>query len=214
MTSRHALVVGASGLAGWGVANVLLDQYPSPGAFSTVTALVNRPMTVEESYWPHHSGGPKLNLVSGVDLTKGSAAEFTTLINEKVSNFSTVTHVFYFGKQIAARKLPKHTDAFQKSIQGGREREQGQSRHGAARARSAQQQLSRLGVLRLSNWAQSDYSLHSYCRPLKDYKANTLRHQAYGAHIPQKILSVPLKEEDAKVEDGAADTTRKLPSIH
>ncbi|KAK4698536.1 hypothetical protein P7C70_g7738, partial [Phenoliferia sp. Uapishka_3] len=141
MTSRHALVIGASGLAGWGIANVLLDGYPTAGAFEKVTALVNRPMTVAESYWPQHPGGPKLNLVSGIDLTKGSAEEFLQRVNEKVPDFSTVTHVFYFAYK-----------------EGGNESEVNHA-------------------------------------------------MAYGAHISGKILSVPLKEEDAKVDEGADDTT-------
>lgn len=106
MSSRHALVVGASGLARWGIANVLLDQYPPQGAFEKVTALVNRLMTVEEAYWPQHSGRPTLNLVSGVDLTKGSADGFTALINEKVSDFSTVTHVFTLARTFVEMSGP------------------------------------------------------------------------------------------------------------
>lgn len=45
----HALVFGASGLAGWGVVDQLLENYPAEGTFSKVTALVNRPFSVAES---------------------------------------------------------------------------------------------------------------------------------------------------------------------
>jgi hypothetical protein len=74
----HALVFGASGLAGWGVVDQLLSDYPVPGTFSTVTALSNRPLIVEDSFWPVRRSGdgvPKFDLISGVDLMKGSMDE-------------------------------------------------------------------------------------------------------------------------------------------
>lgn len=91
--SAHALVFGASGLAGWGVVDQLLSNYPFEGTFSKVTALANRPLNVEDSYWPSPSL-PKLNLVSGINLTsEGFAHEFAS----KVEDLGSVTHVFYFG---------------------------------------------------------------------------------------------------------------------
>ena len=98
-SGAHALVVGASGVAGWAVVDQILEQYPNPGTFSTVTALVNRPLTVADSGWPELSPQlPQLDLVSGIDLTTGTADEFNVILNEKVTDVSRVTHVFYFGR--------------------------------------------------------------------------------------------------------------------
>lgn len=67
----HALVFGASGLVGWGVVDQLLSNYPAQGTFSKVTALVNRPLDIKDSFWPEESPArPKLELVSGFTLPK------------------------------------------------------------------------------------------------------------------------------------------------
>ena len=98
-SGAHALVVGASGVAGWAVVDQIIEHYPNQGAFSTVTALVNRPLTVADSGWPEHSPSrPQLDLVSGIDLTSGTADEFGNVLEEKVKDVSRVTHVFYFGR--------------------------------------------------------------------------------------------------------------------
>jgi hypothetical protein len=99
-SGAHALVFGASGLAGWGVVDQLLDNYPLQGTFSKVTALINRPFSVTESYWPSPSPSrPKLNLVSGVNLAvaEQTVEDFTALFKEKVEDIANVTHAFYFG---------------------------------------------------------------------------------------------------------------------
>ncbi|KAJ7579828.1 hypothetical protein C8J56DRAFT_1016255 [Mycena floridula] len=88
----HALVFGASGLVGWGVTEQLLLNYPNPETFGKVTALVNRPLEVEDSCWPKSD---KLQLVSGVDLTKGSVNEFARSLKERVTGIEKVTHVYY-----------------------------------------------------------------------------------------------------------------------
>jgi len=94
----HALVFGGSGLAGWGVVNTLLSGYPAPGTFSNVTALVNRPMTVEESFWPVKHDGITFELATGVDLTSGTHEEFNARLKEKVKDLGSVTQVYYFGE--------------------------------------------------------------------------------------------------------------------
>ena len=97
-SGAQALVFGASGLAGWGVVNQLLENYPAKSSFSGVTALVNRPLSIESSYWPSLSPlRPRLNLVCGIDLLHGSVEEFASLLKEKVEDIANVTHVFYFG---------------------------------------------------------------------------------------------------------------------
>lgn len=97
-TGAHALVFGASGLAGWGVVDQLLSNYPAQGTFSQVTALVNRPFNVADSYWPSPSPSrPKLQLVPHVDLLKGPVDHFTAFLKREVGDIENVTHAFYFG---------------------------------------------------------------------------------------------------------------------
>lgn len=97
-TGAHALVFGASGLAGWGVVDQLLSNYPAQGTFSRVTALVNRPFSVADSYWPTASPSrPELQLVSHVNLLKGSVEALTDFLKREVGDIGSVTHAFYFG---------------------------------------------------------------------------------------------------------------------
>ncbi|KAJ7683852.1 hypothetical protein B0H17DRAFT_985650 [Mycena rosella] len=93
--SAHALVFGASGLAGWGVAEQLLENYPTKGTFSKVTAVVNRPMSVADSLWPTPES-PTLDLVTNINLTEGTVETFTALLKDKVKDIASVTHVYYF----------------------------------------------------------------------------------------------------------------------
>ncbi|KAJ7661383.1 hypothetical protein DFH06DRAFT_1281487 [Mycena polygramma] len=94
-THAHALVFGASGLAGWGVVEQLLENYPAKGTFSKVTAVVNRPINVADSLWPTPDS-PSLDLVTGINLAQGTVESFTALLAEKVKHISNVTHVYYF----------------------------------------------------------------------------------------------------------------------
>ncbi|KAK0647305.1 Short chain dehydrogenase sirS [Lasiodiplodia hormozganensis] len=97
MSENHALVFGASGLAGWAVVDELLSNYPAHGTFRKVTALVNRPLKLEDSWWPAPSPDrPELELIAGVNLLNGSVEEFTAFLKDKVKGVDTVTHVFYF----------------------------------------------------------------------------------------------------------------------
>ncbi|KAJ7775665.1 hypothetical protein DFH07DRAFT_87802 [Mycena maculata] len=93
--AAHAIVFGASGLAGWGVVEQLLENYPAQGTFYKVTAIVNRPMSIADSSWPTPDS-PALDLVTHVDLSEGSVEDFTALLKEKVKDIATVTHVYYF----------------------------------------------------------------------------------------------------------------------
>lgn len=99
MSGNHALVFGASGLAGWAVVDELLSNYPAHGTFRKVTALVNRPLKLEDSWWPAPSPDrPELELIAGVNLLNGSVEEFTAFLKDKVKDVGAVTHVFYFGQ--------------------------------------------------------------------------------------------------------------------
>ncbi|KAI4132091.1 MAG: hypothetical protein LQ341_006306 [Variospora aurantia] len=94
---KHALVFGASGLIGWGVVDQLLSNYPAQGTFSTVSALVNRPLRVEDSFWPERSPAtPDLQLVSGVNLAGTTIESLEKLLLREVRGIENVTHVFYF----------------------------------------------------------------------------------------------------------------------
>ena len=96
VSGAHALVFGASSLASWGVVEQLLSDYPVKGTFSNVTALVNRPLNISDSYWPTPRS-PELELVSNVNLAEGTGDEFTGLLKGKVRDIANVTHCFYFG---------------------------------------------------------------------------------------------------------------------
>jgi nucleoside-diphosphate-sugar epimerase len=92
----HALVFGASGIAGWGVVEQLLDNFPAKGTFSNVTAVVNRPMRIVDSFWPTPDS-PALDLVTNIDLTQGTVETLAAILKDKVENIAAVTHVYYFG---------------------------------------------------------------------------------------------------------------------
>lgn len=97
-TGHHALVIGASGLIGWSVVNQLLRPYPAPSPFSKVTALVNRPLGLEDSFWPQPASGyPQLSLTAGVNLLC-SDREFEETLKEKVPDVDSISHVYYFGR--------------------------------------------------------------------------------------------------------------------
>lgn len=75
--------------------NALLQGYPSEDAFASVTALTNRPVSLQDTLWPK---SPKLDLVSGIDLL--ADAKLETLEDElkrKVANADKITHVYFFG---------------------------------------------------------------------------------------------------------------------
>jgi nucleoside-diphosphate-sugar epimerase len=101
----HALVIGSSGIIGWSVVNQLLAPYPSPSPFRKVTALVNRPLRLEDSFWPEKApGGPELALASGVDLLCGDD-EVERGLREKVDDVESVSHVYYFGELTVLREV-------------------------------------------------------------------------------------------------------------
>jgi hypothetical protein len=98
---NHALVFGASGISGWAIVNQILSDYPAKGVFSAVTALTNRPLPAEYTTWPKDS---RLDVVSGLDLMKGSQEDLEAAMKEKIKGIEDVTQVYFFGK-IARRQL-------------------------------------------------------------------------------------------------------------
>ncbi|KAL9000514.1 MAG: hypothetical protein Q9169_000807 [Polycauliona sp. 2 TL-2023] len=105
--TRHALVFGASGLIGWGIVDQLLSNCPSPGTFAQVTALVNRPLELQDFFWPLPAGHPlnvqdspeqpELQLVSGINLADRTVDGVTELLQAKVKGSQYITHVYHFG---------------------------------------------------------------------------------------------------------------------
>jgi hypothetical protein len=94
-TKRHALVFGASGVTGWSVVNQLLLDYPASGTWDKVTALTNRPLSLEVSQWPKTG---KLSIVSGLNLLEPSQEVFNETLRKASPDIDTVTHVFYYGQ--------------------------------------------------------------------------------------------------------------------
>ncbi|OSS43527.1 hypothetical protein B5807_11868 [Epicoccum nigrum] len=94
--NNYALVIGASGLIGWSVVNQILRCYPAEGTFNRVTALVNRPLDLEKSFWPRSTDStPELDLISGINLLC-SDEELEATLKEKIVDVNLITHVYYF----------------------------------------------------------------------------------------------------------------------
>lgn len=97
-SNRHALVFGGTGLIGWGVVNELLSGYPEQGVFDRVTAVTNRLLKLEDTYWPEALPGLlELQICSGVDLLNGTGEDLAATLEKSVLGVEGVTHVFYFG---------------------------------------------------------------------------------------------------------------------
>ncbi|KAM0298070.1 hypothetical protein ACHAPM_008766 [Fusarium culmorum] len=91
---NHAVVFGATGLIGWAAVNQLLSSYPAPNTFASVTAVSNRSLDAQRTFWPKESSErPKVQLVSGVDLKSGELKE---QLKDNVAGIEKTTHVFYF----------------------------------------------------------------------------------------------------------------------
>jgi hypothetical protein len=92
--SKSALIFGASGVSGWSFVNEILHDYPKKGIWGKVHALTNRPLSQEQSFWPKDS---RLNIVSGIDLLKGSQEELERELKNNVDGIERVTHIYYLG---------------------------------------------------------------------------------------------------------------------
>lgn len=90
--SKSALVFGASGVTGWSFVNEILNDYPKKDIWGKVHALTNRPLSQKQSQWPED---PRLNIVSGIDLLKGTQEELEAAMKEKIRGVEDVTHVYY-----------------------------------------------------------------------------------------------------------------------
>jgi nucleoside-diphosphate-sugar epimerase len=109
---NHAVVFGATGLIGWAAVNQLLSSYPAPNTFASVTAVGNRPLDAQRTFWPKESNKrPELQLVSGIDLKSGQLKE---QLRDNVVGIEKITHVFYFGKHCL--DIPTTTSANSGSV--------------------------------------------------------------------------------------------------
>jgi hypothetical protein len=97
MSKKSALVFGASGVTGWSFVNEILNDYPKKGVWDKVHALTNRPLKQEDSMWKKDA---RLNIVSGIDLLKGSQEDLENELKAKVDGIDKVTHVYYLGKSL------------------------------------------------------------------------------------------------------------------
>jgi hypothetical protein len=107
--THHALVIGASGLIGWSVANQLLAPYPLPSPYSKVTKLVNRPLKLP--VWPEAAlGRPNLALFTGVDLLC-SDEELVAMFKERLrmlkASLMCITVVCFLHILVIIRSLPR-----------------------------------------------------------------------------------------------------------
>jgi nucleoside-diphosphate-sugar epimerase len=99
-SKNRAIVFGASGLLGWSVVNQLLSSYPQAGSFESVAAIVNRPVSEKDLHLPAPSlERPECEVISGIDLQRGSGEDLAEELKAKVSRAGEITHVFYFGTQ-------------------------------------------------------------------------------------------------------------------
>jgi nucleoside-diphosphate-sugar epimerase len=115
---KHALVFGASGVTGWAIVNQILDSYPSADTFTKVTALTNRPLSPEAAQWPKSD---KLEVVSGLDLLKGSQEELETGMRQRIADIENVTHVYFFAYIMDAdpeKEISINVDLLKRAVTG------------------------------------------------------------------------------------------------
>jgi hypothetical protein len=121
MPGKVALVFGASGVTGWSFINEILGDYPEKGVWDKAYALTNRPLTQEDSLWPKDD---RLQIVSGIDLLKGSQEDLEKELSTKIKEIGKVTHVYYLGMSfsfyvITSNSNSKHSvQSFQRLAPG------------------------------------------------------------------------------------------------
>lgn len=85
----HALVLGASGITGWGIVNAALS-YPANDTFERVIGLTSRPLSIENAFLPKDS---RLHLHSGLDLSK-DAPDIINFLKE-IDGIEETTHIYF-----------------------------------------------------------------------------------------------------------------------
>ena len=85
----HALVLGASGIAGWAITNAALS-YPTTNSFESIIGLTSRPLSIKEALLPND---PRLQLHAGLDLSKDTSEIITYL--QEIDGIEETTHVYF-----------------------------------------------------------------------------------------------------------------------
>ena len=199
--NNHALVIGASGLIGWSVVNQLLQCYPAEGTFSRVTALVNRPLELEKSFWPKATEStPELELIAGIDLLCADEQLEATL-KEKIASVGSITHVYYFGTSKPGHQVLLTSADKKKSIQRQlrpHPRSRPQRRHDAPPRPRHHPPIPRPKILRLPRRHARKLPFQATPPPSLSSPSNpTDLEQGYGIYRPNGIFSAPLLEEMA-----------------
>jgi len=94
--SKHALVLGASGIQGWAIVNELL-QGQNRHVFPRVTAATNRPLDPDFVLWPQSS---TLQVVHGIELDTTHLASVVEGFRKKILDVELISHVYYCGRRI------------------------------------------------------------------------------------------------------------------
>lgn len=91
VSSRTALVFGASGITGWAILREALN-YPKPSTFRKIIGLTNRPLDRSKSFLPEDD---RLVIVAGVDLT--AAVDDVAAKLADIDGIEDVTDVYFAG---------------------------------------------------------------------------------------------------------------------
>jgi hypothetical protein len=97
MSSKQALIFGASGISGWALARECL-KYPSEDTFSRVIALSNQPLLKEE-FLLSEKDISRLDLHAGIDLGKGAGDSSVQQQFSSIVGIKETTHVYYTGEK-------------------------------------------------------------------------------------------------------------------
>jgi hypothetical protein len=89
MSSKQALIFGASGISGWSLMQECLI-YPTRETFSQVIGLTNRPLKDEDAMLPDDK---RWELQSGMDLTKG--VDSVVALLKGIKGIEATTHVYF-----------------------------------------------------------------------------------------------------------------------
>ncbi|PVH71175.1 hypothetical protein DL98DRAFT_563980 [Cadophora sp. DSE1049] len=87
----HALILGASGISGWGILNQI-GTYPTSTFFTHITGTTNRPLSLEKARLS--ATDTRFCLVSGIDFTR-PVEQVAKLLKDKVPSAETISHVFF-----------------------------------------------------------------------------------------------------------------------
>ncbi|KAF4765281.1 hypothetical protein N7455_003995 [Penicillium solitum] len=89
-TQKHALVVGASGITGYGLLQNLLS-YPTADYWTSITGLTSRPMDKAQALLPDEF---RLRLVSGLNLNTPHAEAVVAFL-KAIPQIELITHVYF-----------------------------------------------------------------------------------------------------------------------